>query len=100
LCYNRAVKKRKKGAANGKAPARKPGLAVEITGIVLLFFALFSLVSLISYDSRDPSFANTAASGHHVSNFAGRIGAYFAGSLLVSGLRRFSSAVRPGVRSR
>ena len=75
------MKKRKKGAANGKAPARKPGLAVEITGIVLLFFALFSLVSLISYDSSDPSFANTAASGHHVSNFAGRIGAYFAEGL-------------------
>jgi S-DNA-T family DNA segregation ATPase FtsK/SpoIIIE len=81
LCYNRAVKKPKKGAANGKSGARKPGLAVEITGLVLLFFAVFSLVSLISYDSKDPSFANVPPPGHRVHNFAGSVGAYFAEAL-------------------
>ncbi len=75
------MKKPKKGGANGKPAARKPGLALEITGLVLLFFALFSLVSLVSYDSKDPSFASTPPPGHHVHNFAGSVGAYFAEAL-------------------
>ncbi|HVP90451.1 MAG TPA: DNA translocase FtsK [Terriglobales bacterium] len=75
------MKKTKRGAANGKPAARKPGLAVEITGLVLLFFALFSLISLVSYDSKDPSFASVPPPGHRIHNFAGSVGAYFAEAL-------------------
>jgi DNA segregation ATPase FtsK/SpoIIIE, S-DNA-T family len=76
------MKNAKKGGANGTPAARKQSRAVEITGLVLLFFALFSLISLISYDSKDPSFANVPPQGHHVRNFAGHVGAYFADSIL------------------
>jgi S-DNA-T family DNA segregation ATPase FtsK/SpoIIIE len=75
------MKRAKKSAANGKSAARKQSRAVEITGLVLLFLALFSLISLISYDSKDPSFANAPPQGHHVRNFAGHVGAYFADAL-------------------
>ena len=75
------MKKPKKGAANGKPSARKQSRAVEIIGLLLLFLAIFSLISLVSYDSKDPSFANVTP-GRHVTNFAGHAGAYFADALL------------------
>jgi S-DNA-T family DNA segregation ATPase FtsK/SpoIIIE len=87
------VKKRKsKGAngQNGKAQPKKHGLAVEITGVVLIFLALFALISVISFNAKDPSFANIPPPGHRVSNFAGSVGAYFAqGILWVLGLAAF-----------
>jgi S-DNA-T family DNA segregation ATPase FtsK/SpoIIIE len=97
MCYNPAVKKRKKGGAkarngkNGKAAAaKKTALAVEITGVVLVFLALFALTSVISYSSRDPSFANIPPAGYKVRNFAGSAGAYFAQLVLWSlGLASF-----------
>ncbi|RPJ00713.1 MAG: hypothetical protein EHM31_07480, partial [Candidatus Aminicenantes bacterium] len=58
------MKKRKKSAGNGrnakngKAAPKKSALAVETTGVILIFLALFALISVISYDSKDPSFAN------------------------------------------
>jgi len=85
LCYNRAVKKRKATSANGrngKAKAKKPGLAVEITGVILILFALLALISVISYNSKDPSFDNTSLPGHRVRNFAGSFGAYLSWELL------------------
>ena len=88
LCYNPAVKKRKKGAANGKngkggkADAKRAALAVEITGVLLIFLALFALISVISYSSADPSFANVPPAGAKVRNFAGSAGAYFAQAVL------------------
>lgn len=85
MCYNRAVKKRRsKGAngKNGKAQPKKSGLAVEITGVILIFLALFALISVVSYSPKDPSFANIPAPGHRVRNFAGSFGAYFSQALL------------------
>jgi S-DNA-T family DNA segregation ATPase FtsK/SpoIIIE len=82
------VKKRKskgangKNGRNGKAAAKKHGLAVEITGVVLIFLALFALISVVSYSAKDPSFANIPAPGHRVRNFAGSAGAYFAQAVL------------------
>jgi len=82
------VKKRKRSASNGKngragkAVPKKSGLAVEITGVVLIFLALFALISVVSYDAGDPSFATTPAAGHNVRNFAGSVGAYFAQAVL------------------
>src|SRR5512135_494338 len=72
---------KKKAAANAKARPKKGGLAVEITGVLLLFFALFALISLGSYDANDPSFASAPAPGTPVHNFAGRVGAAFAEGL-------------------
>lgn len=77
------MKKRKKGAANGrngkngKAAPRKQALAVEVTGVLLIFLALFALVGVISYDPKDPSFATAPTAGQDIHNFAGRFGAYF-----------------------
>jgi S-DNA-T family DNA segregation ATPase FtsK/SpoIIIE len=82
------VKKRKakgangKNGRNGKAAAKKSALAVEITGVILIFLALFALISVVSYDARDPSFANVTEAGYNVRNFAGSAGAYFAQAIL------------------
>jgi S-DNA-T family DNA segregation ATPase FtsK/SpoIIIE len=80
------VKKRKKSAGNAKngkgASPKKSALAVEITGVVLIFLSLFALVSVVSYDARDPSFANVPTAGQDVRNFAGSVGAYFAQAIL------------------
>jgi len=79
------VKKRKKNGGNGrngKAAPRKIALAVEIAGVVLIFLALFALISVVSYNPKDPSFANTPLPGHRVRNFAGGVGAYFSQALL------------------
>jgi DNA segregation ATPase FtsK/SpoIIIE, S-DNA-T family len=82
------VKKRKaksangKNGRNGKGTAKKSALAVEITGVILIFLALFALISVVSYDARDPSFANVPETGHRVRNFAGSVGAYFAQATL------------------
>jgi len=85
------VKKRKaksakggsgRGGRNGKAAAKKQALAVEITGVILVFLALFGLVSVVSYQSTDPSFANVPPAGYRVRNFAGGAGAYFAQAVL------------------
>ncbi len=90
MCYNRAVKKRKKSSGNGKAKAGKQGLAVEIAGVVLIVLALFALVSVVSHNPQDPSFANTPLPGHKVRNLAGGTGAYFSQALLwVLGLAAF-----------
>ena len=48
----------------------------------MIFVAIFALLSLVSYDSRDPSWANSLESGHGVHNYAGRAGAHFAEALL------------------
>ncbi len=70
---------------NGRAPkAEKPktGRAAEIVAVLMIAFAVFSLICLISYDSRDPSWANIPPAGHRVHNYAGRVGAYFAEAIL------------------
>lgn len=85
MCYNRAVKKRKKSSANGKSGkprAKKTGLAVEITGVILICLALFTLASLLSYSSKDPSFAQTPLPEYKVRNIAGSVGAHYSERLL------------------
>ncbi|NLH75923.1 MAG: hypothetical protein GX465_02685 [Acidobacteria bacterium] len=82
------MKKRKaksangKNGRNGKGAPKKSALAVEITGVVLIFLALFALISVVSYDAGDPSFASMPEAGHRVRNFAGSVGAYFAQAIL------------------
>ena len=73
---------RKRNGASSRPEKRKPGLAVEIVAVLMVFVAIFALLSLVSYDSRDPSWANSLESGHDVHNYAGRAGAHFAEALL------------------
>ena len=82
MCYNRAVKKRKSKNPDGKAKRKRPGLTVEITGVILIAVALFALLSVASYNPKDPSFANAPLPEHKVRNFAGSVGAYFSQGLL------------------
>jgi S-DNA-T family DNA segregation ATPase FtsK/SpoIIIE len=70
---------------NGRAPKTgkpKAGRAAEITAVLMISFAVFSMLCLTSYDSRDPSWANIPPAGHMVHNYAGRVGAYFAEAIL------------------
>jgi S-DNA-T family DNA segregation ATPase FtsK/SpoIIIE len=106
--------KRAKGKRNGALPGvekRKPGLTIEIIAILMIFVGIFALLSLASYDSRDPSWANSLEAGHGVHNYAGRAGAHFAEVLLqFLGLMAFFvpfafgfvgiKAILPGGRSR
>ncbi len=55
----------------------------EVLGILGIAAALFLLVSLLSYNSLDPSFFNSGGGpGHQVHNYGGRWGAELAGDLL------------------
>jgi len=60
-------------AASKAAPRRKFPLS-EAVGVLLLFAAVFLLVALVSYDSRDPSWASAAPKGARIANWAGRLG--------------------------
>jgi len=54
----------------------------EIIGVFLIFLALFFLISLVSYDPQDPSWANVTSSAQKIHNYAGRAGASLAEALL------------------
>ena len=101
----------KRNGASSRPEKRKPGLAVEIIAVLMIFVGIFALLSLASYDSRDPSWANSLEAGHGVHNYAGRAGAHFAEALLqFLGLMAFFvpfafgfvgiKAILPGDRSR
>jgi len=53
----------------------------EITGILLFFLVILTLVSLLSYSPTDPSINNARAAGH-IHNFFGLFGAHLAGILI------------------
>jgi len=63
---------------------KKHSLFVETIAIIFIFLALFSIISVFTYDSDDPSWASTPLPGHRTQNFGGRVGAYFSESLLQS----------------
>ena len=66
---------------------RKKGVrSPEIIGIFLIFLAIFIFISLISYDSRDPSWTNTgwanaSPSEQKIHNYTGRAGAFLSDAL-------------------
>ena len=75
---------------------KKRGIrSFEITGIFLIFFAVFIFISLISYDSRDPSWTNTgwanaSAASQKIHNYIGKVGAFLSDAILqVLGLASF-----------
>ena len=53
----------------------------EITGILLFFLVIFTLISLLSYSPADPSINNTRAAGQ-IHNLFGTLGAHLAGVLI------------------
>jgi|GEM_PF-5831070 len=68
--------KRRKSAAKaaGKAEKKRTFPLSEAAGILLIFAAIFLLISLVSYNSRDPSWASAAPAGASIANWAGRLG--------------------------
>ena len=84
------MKKMKKGTLplSFRRPRRKKGVSSsDITGIFLIFIAIFIFFSLISYDSQDPSWTNTGwadaqLSGQKIHNYTGKVGAYLSDALL------------------
>ncbi|OGD19760.1 MAG: hypothetical protein A2W03_17295, partial [Candidatus Aminicenantes bacterium RBG_16_63_16] len=77
------AKKKKRAAPAKKDPKRKRFRSVEIFSLLVLVFALFCALSLITYSARDPSWASSkAVPGSGVANYGGRVGASLAEGLL------------------
>jgi len=70
---SQAKRRKVKGKAASKAAPKRRFPLSEAVGVLLLFAAIFLLIALISFDSRDPTWIN--ASGTRVGNWGGRIGA-------------------------
>ncbi|MBC7364228.1 MAG: DNA translocase FtsK 4TM domain-containing protein, partial [Candidatus Aminicenantes bacterium] len=75
-------KKEKNQAKNNNPKKTRNKLWLEIFSLLAIFLALFSFISLISYNPADPSWANVPVEGHKTQNFGGRVGAYLAETLL------------------
>jgi S-DNA-T family DNA segregation ATPase FtsK/SpoIIIE len=75
-------KTRKKASPLRKSKQKKRVKSPELSGIILILISLFLLISLISYNSQDPSWANTSSPGTKVNNYAGKAGASVAEALL------------------
>jgi S-DNA-T family DNA segregation ATPase FtsK/SpoIIIE len=70
------TKRRKKSApASKKAEVRRKFPLSEAVGVLLAFASLFLLAALLSYDSRDPSWASATPPGTRIRNWGGRVGA-------------------------
>jgi S-DNA-T family DNA segregation ATPase FtsK/SpoIIIE len=84
-------RKKKKINSSSQKPKRKKRVSsVEIIGILLLFLAIFSFISLISYHPQDPSWANVTSADQKILNYGGRVGASLAEALFqFSGLTSF-----------
>ena len=66
----------------------------ELFGLLLIFWALLLLLSLITYDPGDPTLNQVVSKGYTVKNGAGLVGAYLAGLLVdVFGLVGFAFPV-------
>ena len=75
-------KKRKNTKTVRKSKTKKRVRSSELSGIFLILVSLFLLISLISYNSQDPSWASTTSSDVKVNNYGGKAGASTAEVLL------------------
>ena len=84
-------RKKKKSSASQKKEARKKRFrSAEVIGLLVLLLAIFTFLSLISYDAHDPSWASVASPGQRTHNYGGKIGASLAEMFLqVFGLGTF-----------
>ena len=72
-------RKKKKTSASQKKDARKKRFrSAEVIGLLVLLFAVFTFISLVSYDAHDPSWASVASPGQRTHNYGGRVGASLA----------------------
>ena len=74
------------GVSSLKLRRKKGVRSPEIIGIFLIFLAIFIFISLISYDSQDPSWTNTgwdnaSPSEQKIHNYTGRAGAFLSDAL-------------------
>lgn len=76
------MKKKKPNRSSSKIKRKRRIRVSEIVAILFLFLGLFIFISLISYDSTDPSWANAAPADQEVHNYAGRVGASLSEALL------------------
>jgi S-DNA-T family DNA segregation ATPase FtsK/SpoIIIE len=77
-----SAKKKRPVAAASRAAKRKNIISSEVAGVVLVFIAAFLLISIVSYDRRDPSWANSVSPGEAIRNWGGRVGAWTAETFL------------------
>jgi DNA segregation ATPase FtsK/SpoIIIE, S-DNA-T family len=68
--------------ARSKKSAEERGRSLEIAAVLLVFAAVFSLISILSYHSGDPSWGKKPAVAG-TENVAGRIGSHFAEPVLL-----------------
>lgn len=74
----------KRKATKTSTPVSKASgfkVARELMGLILLFFGLYLLLSLITFDTRDPGFNHAISTAKGVHNSAGVIGSYLGGML-------------------
>ncbi|MBN2409823.1 MAG: DNA translocase FtsK 4TM domain-containing protein [Candidatus Aminicenantes bacterium] len=82
--------RKKKKTAKKKEPRKRRLRSTEVIGLLVLVFAVFTLVSLLSYDVHDPSWASASSSAGNVHNYGGKVGASLAEAILqVFGLGAF-----------
>jgi len=74
-------RQKKKKAAAAKKSHRKPLRLKEIFSVLILLFGVYALLSLASYDPRDPSWFTADSSPSRVHNLGGRIGSSLAEGL-------------------
>lgn len=70
----RGKKKKSTKTPIKKPPKKKRDRSAELIGVLFLFIAVISLLSLISYDAQDPSWASVSSSDQDVHNYLGRVG--------------------------
>jgi DNA segregation ATPase FtsK/SpoIIIE, S-DNA-T family len=76
-------KKKRRGGPAKNGTKRQRLRSLEIFSLLVLAFALFCALSLITYNAQDPSWASSkAAPGSRVANYGGRVGASLAEGLL------------------
>ncbi len=75
-------KTKKKAPTSRKSKQKKRAKTPELSGLILILVSLFLLISLISYNSQDPSWASTTSPGAKVYNYSGKAGASTSEALL------------------
>jgi S-DNA-T family DNA segregation ATPase FtsK/SpoIIIE len=75
-------KKKRPAAAKPKSKKTKHPNISEISGILLICLAAFALVSLVSFDAGDPSWASVTSAARKAHNYGGKVGAWLADALL------------------
>ncbi|MGZ3719372.1 MAG: DNA translocase FtsK [Bdellovibrionota bacterium] len=66
-------------SSSAKKSGASSHLLQDLLGLIFLFLAIFTLLSLVSYSSQDPSFFTSAKS--HAKNLAGLVGSHWASIL-------------------